>query len=137
MRTELEPGAGNKTHPATDSPTWLIALRAAESKKATDIRILDLREVTPFADFFLICNGANKPQIQAIWDEIALQLKKQRGEMPHSVEGFSNAEWILGDYGDLIVHVFTPEKREFYDLERLWRHAKTLSPQNGEAARAS
>ncbi len=137
MRTELTPGAGIPTHPATDSPTWLIALRAAESKKATDIRILDLREVTPFADFFLICNGSNKPQIQAIWDEIAIQLKKQRGEMPLSVEGYSNAEWILGDYGDLIVHIFAPEKREFYDLERLWRHAKELTPPEEESTRTN
>lgn len=94
---------------------------------ASHITVLDLREVTSFADFFLICTGNNKPQIQAIWDEIALQMKKLRGELPLSVEGYDNAEWILGDYGDLLVHVFSDEKRSFYDLERLWRHAKTIA----------
>lgn len=123
--------------PATDSPTWLIALRAAESKKATDIRILDLREVTAFADYFLICNGSNKPQMQAIWDEIALQVKKQTGELPLSVEGYDNAEWILGDFGDLIVHIFAPEKREYYDLERLWRHGKEVLVPEAETPRAN
>ncbi len=111
---------------ATGNPTWQIAVRAAESKHAKDIRILDLREITSFADFFLICSGQNKPQVQAIWDEIALQMKKQGEEIPHCVEGYENAEWILGDYGDLLVHVFDPEKREYYGLERLWRHAKTI-----------
>ena len=119
---------------ATNTPTWQIALRAAESKQAKDIRILDLREVTSFADFFLICSGQNKPQVQAIWDEIALQMKKQAGEIPHSVEGFDNAEWILGDYGDLLVHIFDPDKREYYSLERLWRHATTVEiPQESPA----
>ena len=66
---------------ATDNPTWQIALRAAESKQAKDIKILDLREISSFADFFLICTGQNKPQIQAIWDEIALRMKKEAGEM--------------------------------------------------------
>ena len=111
---------------ATDTPTWQIALRAAESKQAKDIKILDLREISSFADFFLICTGQNKPQIQAIWDEIALRMKKEAGEMPHCVEGYDNAEWILGDYGDLLVHIFDPEKREYYSLERLWRHAASI-----------
>lgn len=124
MRTELATGASSIS--ATDSPTWLIALRAAEDKKASDIKVLDLREAKSFADYFLICTGFNKPQNQAIWDEIAMQLKKLRGEIPHSVEGYENAEWILGDYGDLLVHVFTPEKRDYYDLERLWRHAEPM-----------
>ena len=137
MRTELEIGASTTNQPATDSPTWLVALRAAESKKATEIRILDLREVTAFADYFVICNGGNKPQIQAIWDEIAMQIKKLTGEIPLSVEGYENAEWILGDYGDLIVHIFAPDKREYYDLERLWRHARELPLPNGENLRAS
>jgi ribosome-associated protein len=111
---------------ATDTPTWQIALRAAASKQALDIKVLDLREVTSFADFFLICTGRNKPQVQAIWDEIALQMKNEAGERPHSVEGFENAEWILGDYGDLLVHIFDPEKRDYYGLERLWRHAQNV-----------
>jgi ribosome-associated protein len=134
LRTEQLNGAAT---PAKTSPSWLIALRAAESKKASAFRILDLREVTSFADYFLICNGTNPRQNQAIWDEIALRMKKDGGEIPVSVEGYENAEWILGDYGDFLVHVFTPDKRTYYDLERLWRHATDVpvpSPNQPEAA---
>lgn len=118
---------------ATESPTWLIALRAAESKKASGLRILDLREVTSFADYFLICTGTNQRQNKAIWDEIAMQLKKKAAETANSVEGYENGDWILGDFGDLVVHVFSPEKREYYQLERLWRDAKDV-PVPPEAA---
>ena len=111
----------------------MIALRAAESKKATAIRILDLREVTSFCDYFIICTGSNLRQNQAIWDEIQLQMKRQAGEIPHSVEGYENAEWILGDYGDVLVHVFSEQARVYYDLERLWRHAKDVPLPEPEA----
>jgi ribosome-associated protein len=101
-------------------------VRAAESKKATDIRVLDLTGITSFADFFVICTGANQKQIQAIGDEVNLQMKRQAGELPLSVEGYDQAEWLLADYGDLLIHVFSPKAREYYDLERLWRSAKTV-----------
>ncbi len=101
-------------------------MRAAEAKKASGLRILDLREITSFADYFVICSGSNQRQNQAIWDEVSQQMKKVAGEMPVSVEGYENAEWILGDYGDVIVHVFSEEKREYYQLERLWRDAKDV-----------
>jgi ribosome-associated protein len=104
----------------------LIATRAAEAKKAEALRILDLREVTTFADYFVICTGSNIRQNQAIWDEVALRMKKEAGEMPSSVEGYENGEWILGDYGDVIVHIFSEEKRAYYQLERLWREAKDV-----------
>ncbi|MBI5085083.1 MAG: ribosome silencing factor [Acidobacteria bacterium] len=110
-----------------------MALRAAEAKKASGLRILDLREVTTFADYFLICSGTNARQNQAIWDEVAQQMKKLAGEMPTSVEGYENGEWILGDFGDMIVHVFSAEKRDYYQLERLWRDAKDV-PLPPEAA---
>ena len=101
-------------------------MRAAESKKATDIRILDLTGITSFADFFVICSGGNQRQVQAISDEVGLQLKQQAGELPISVEGYNQAEWVLADYGDLLVHVFSLKAREYYGLERLWRSAKTV-----------
>jgi ribosome-associated protein len=104
----------------------LVAVRAAESKKATDIRILDLSGITTFADYFVICTGANQRQVQAIGDEVNLQMKRQAGELPLSVEGYAQAEWLLADYGDLLVHVFSPKARQYYDLERLWRSAKTV-----------
>ena len=101
---------------------WLEAVRAAEEKQARHVRVLDLRDVTSFADYFVILSGANTRQIQAIADEVHHRLKKL-GEMPASMEGYDNAEWILMDYGDFLVHIFTPEKRGFYDLERLWSNA--------------
>jgi ribosome-associated protein len=106
---------------------WLAAAEAADSKQAKDIRILDLRDLTSFADFFLIASGANARQIQAIADEIEIQLK-DLGEYPHSVEGYQNAEWVLLDYGDYLIHIFTDKARHYYDLERLWRDAKTIHP---------
>ncbi len=106
--------------------SWLVAVRAAESKKATDIKVLDLTGITSFADFFVICTGANQRQIQAISDEVGVQLKQQAGELPISLEGYSQAEWILADYGDLLIHIFSPKSRGYYDLERLWRSAKTV-----------
>jgi ribosome-associated protein len=101
-------------------------VRAAESKKATDIRVLDLTGITTFADYFVICTGSNQRQVQAISDDIGLQLKRLAGELPISVEGYNQAEWVLADYGDLLIHVFSPKSREYFDLERLWRNAKTV-----------
>ena len=98
---------------------------AAESKKAVDIKVLDLREVTSIADFFVLSTGASSRQMQAIIDEVVRQLRAC-GERPGSIEGGSNAEWILADYGDLVVHVFSPQARAYYDLDRLWRHARPV-----------
>jgi ribosome-associated protein len=92
--------------------------------------VLDLREVTSFADFFVVCTGSNPKQIQAITEEIGTQLE-DRGEHPVSVEGFDNAEWVLADYGDYLIHVFSAKARAFYDLERLWRHAKVVPVPSG------
>ncbi|MCX6622840.1 MAG: ribosome silencing factor [Acidobacteria bacterium] len=88
-------------------------------------KVLDVRAVTSFADYFVICSGSNSRQIQAIGDAVAVGLK-EFGERPISVEGFQAAEWILADYGDLLIHVFSDKARQFYDLERLWKHAKTV-----------
>ena len=74
----------------------------------------------------MIATGANPRQVQAISDEVSLQLKQQVGELPFSVEGYNQAEWVLADYGDLVVHIFSPKAREYYSLERLWRSAKTV-----------
>lgn len=100
-------------------------MRAAEEKQAKDIRVLDLRDVTSFADTLIICSAANTRQAQAIADAVEFELKKE-GEYPLSIEGYSNAEWVLVDYGDLVVNVFTEKARTYYDLERLWRDAKPL-----------
>lgn len=88
--------------------------------------MLDLREVTSFTDYFVICTGSNPRQIQAISEEIGLQLER-RGEHPQSVEGFEAAEWVLADYGNYLIHVFSAKARAYYDLERLWRHARDVA----------
>ena len=87
--------------------------------------MLDLREVTSFTDYFVICSGANSRQIQAMAKEIEQQLALI-GERATSVEGMENAEWVLLDYGDLVVHVFSEQARAYYDLDRLWRTAKEV-----------
>src|SRR6185369_6617210 len=106
----------------------LAAVAAAEDKKAEDIRILALDpSESGLTDYFLICNGTNDRQNLAISDEIELRLKREFGTYPNSVEGRRQAEWILMDYVDFIVHIFSPDKRAFYGLERLRSSATSLS----------
>jgi ribosome-associated protein len=106
----------------------LAAAQAADSKKAEDIRILALDpSESGLCDYFLICNGTNPRQNDAISDEIELRLKQDFGVYPNSVEGRRQSEWILMDYVDFVVHIFSPEKRAFYGLERLRKTATTIS----------
>jgi ribosome-associated protein len=100
----------------------MMAVRCAESKKATSVKVLDLREITSFTDFFVICTVSNPRQAHAVSDEIGKGLK-EAGELPMRIEGYDSGEWILMDYGDFLVHIFSEAARSFYDLERLWRHA--------------
>ena len=100
----------------------MIAARAAAEKKATDTVVLDLREIASFTEYFVICTGASTRQVQAISNSVEEELRKA-GRRPSHIEGYSSAEWILLDYGDFIVHVFSAASRRFYDLERLWRDA--------------
>ena len=117
----------NPVTPFSDlDPEVQLALQLAGEKKAADLRVLDLREITSFAEFFIIASAANQRQVQAICDEIGEQLKKQLGSRAVRVEGYSGAEWVLMDYGDFIIHIFNKEAREFYDLERLWRDARRV-----------
>jgi ribosome-associated protein len=115
--------------PSIESNQLLLAAAAAcEDKKAEDIRILALDPAeSGLTDYFLICNGTNDRQNIAITDEVELRLKREFGVYPNSVEGRRQAEWILMDYVDFIVHVFSPEKRAFYGLERLRKSATTIS----------
>ena len=96
-----------------------VAALAAD-KKAADIVTLDLRGVAGYTDFFVICSGNTERQTKAIHDGIQEGLKKQHGVLPRRVEGLNEARWILMDYLDVVVHVFTPETRDFYRLEALW-----------------
>ena len=115
--------------PSPESYQLLLAAAAAcEDKKAEDIRILALDPAeSGLTDYFLICNGTNERQNSAITDEIEIRLKRDFGVYPNSVEGRRQGEWILMDYVDFIVHVFSPEKRAFYGLERLRKSATTIS----------
>ncbi len=110
------------------------AIRAAEDKKAADIVVLDLRKALGFTDYFVICSGNNSRQIRAIADAIIDTLAEQ-GSKPAHVEGQQRSEWVLVDYFDFVVHVFTPETRTFYGLERLWGNAEPVhvEPSAGSA----
>jgi ribosome-associated protein len=101
------------------------AITAAQDRKAVDVVVLDLRAAQGFADYFLICSGTNPRQIKAISDSIQESLG-DRGIRPAHVEGYDHAGWILLDYFDFIVHIFSPDARAFYDLERLWGNAKRI-----------
>ncbi len=105
-----------------------IAVKAVDDKKASDIVALDISHIASFADYFLLCTGESSRQIQAIADEVERKLH-EAGIRPAHVEGYRNAEWILMDYIDLVVHVFSKSARTFYDLERLWRDARRLDAQ--------
>ncbi len=102
-----------------------IALKAADDKKASDLVVLDITEIASFANYFLICSGDSSRQIQAIADEVEQKLRTF-GLRPSHIEGYRNAEWILMDYFDIVVHIFSKKARAFYDLERLWRDGKRL-----------
>jgi ribosome-associated protein len=104
------------------------AISACQAKKAEQITILELEKGSgAFTDYFVICSGTNPRQIQAISDEVADRLEKSRLHPTH-VEGYRQAEWVLLDYIDFVVHVFSEKSRRFYDLERLWKSAKRLEP---------
>ena len=106
------------------------AIAAAEDKKAVDVVLLDLRKAAGFADYFLICSGTNARQIRAIADGIMEALSAENSKPAH-VEGYGQSEWILLDYFDFIVHIFAPEIRLFYGLERLWGIAERVEISSG------
>jgi ribosome-associated protein len=105
--------------------TAVRAARAALGKKATDVVILDLRKVTAFTDYFVLASAANQRQMVAVADAVMETLREQ-GLRPAHIEGYPKQEWILLDYDDFVVHLFTPRTRAFYDLERLWGGASRV-----------
>ena len=105
-----------------------VAVAAAQEKKAENVAILELdKSSSGFTDYFVICTGSNPRQLQAISDEVEERLGKT-GVRPTHVEGYSQADWVLLDYVDFVVHVFSPKARNFYNLERLWKSAKRYEP---------
>jgi ribosome-associated protein len=102
-----------------------LAASAAEDKKAFDLAVLDLRRTGGFTDFFVICSGSNARQIRAIADAV-LDTLAATGVKPAHVEGYDSSDWVLLDYFDFVVHIFTQETRLFYGLERLWGNAERI-----------
>ena len=102
-----------------------IAVNAAEDKKALDLVVLDLRKAAGFTDYFVICSGSNVRQVRAIADGVMAALAADAGKPAH-IEGYDRSEWVLLDYFDFIVHIFAPETRTFYGLERLWGNAERV-----------
>ncbi len=96
-----------------------------EDKKAQNIQVIDISEISILGDLFIIANGTNRSQIQALSDHVEEELGKA-GFVPKQIEGYNNANWVLLDYRDVIIHIFDPETRTYYDLERIWRDGKAV-----------
>ena len=102
-----------------------LAVEALEDKKAADVRILDIGQISTLADYFIIASGNNRNQVQAMADNVDEVLAKA-GYQAKQTEGYRNANWILLDYGDVVIHLFDEENRLFYDLERIWRDGEEI-----------
>ena len=102
-----------------------LTYQALDDKKARDIRIIDISKVSVLADYFIIASGSNRNQVQAMADNVMEELGKA-GYHTRQIEGYNTANWILLDYGDIIIHVFDEENRLFYDLERIWRDGSSI-----------
>ena len=106
--------------------TAKLAVKALEDKKAEDIRVIDISEVTVIADYFIIATGTNRTQIQTLADHVEETLGRAGAELKQA-EGYDSANWVLLDFRDVIVHIFDRENRLFYDLERIWRDGRLTS----------
>ena len=102
-----------------------LAINAMEDKKAEDIRVIDISQVSVLADYFIIASGSNRSQIQTLSDAVEEKLGKA-GYPVKQIEGYQNANWVLLDFGDIIAHIFDQENRLFYDLERIWRDGRSM-----------
>ncbi len=104
-----------------------LAAELALEKKAIEVKILDLREISEITDFFVICSGESDTQLRAISEHLEFQLKSKYDSRPWHIEGYKGAQWILMDYIDVVIHIFLPEKRLYYGLELLWGDAPVMS----------
>lgn len=124
----MQKGAKSMTG-ETSKQMALAAMDALEDKKAEEIRVIDISEVSPLADYFIIANGTNRNQVQALADQVEEKLG-QLGYERRPIEGYDSANWILLDYKDVIIHIFDRENRGFYDLERIWRDGKPVTKED-------
>ena len=104
-----------------------IAIAALEDKKAEDVRVIDIADVSVLADYFIIASGNNRTQVQSMADEVEQRLGRA-GAVPRQVEGYQAANWVLLDFGDVIIHIFDAQNRLFYDLERIWKDGTQINP---------
>ena len=104
-----------------------IAISALEDKKAEDVRVIDIGDVSVLADYFIIANGNNRTQVQAMADEVEQRLGRAGAE-PKQIEGYQTGNWVLLDFGDVIIHIFDAQNRLFYDLERIWKDGRQIDP---------
>ena len=104
-----------------------IAISALEDKKAEDVRVIDIGDVSVLADYFFIANGNNRTQVQAMADEVEQRLGRAGAE-PKQIEGYQTGNWVLLDFGDVIIHIFDAQNRLFYDLERIWKDGRQIDP---------
>ncbi len=105
-----------------------IAIAALEDKKAEDVRVIDIGGVSVLADYFIIASGNNRIQVQAMADEVEERLGRA-GAIPKQIEGYQAGNWVLLDFGDVIIHIFDAQNRLFYDLERIWKDGKQITPE--------
>ena len=122
--------APDNTESGKDRSTALakIAIEDLEDKKAEDIRVIDISDLSVLADFFIIATGNNRTQVQAMADEVEQKLGRA-GAVPKQIEGYQAANWVLLDFGDVIIHIFDAQNRLFYDLERIWKDGRQIDPE--------
>jgi ribosome-associated protein len=104
----------------------LLAARTAEDNRGANIVVLDMRELTPMFDYFVVASGASRRQLHAMSEEIDHALEDRMGDRRLGIEGYQESRWILLDYGDVVIHLFEPETREYYAIEELWAQAKRV-----------
>ena len=126
MSTDLQRGTSIATEDKVN-----LCVKLVEEKKAEDVLVFDFRGISSLTDYFLICHGTSDRHVRAIAEHL-VEVMKKSGFRALGVEGFSQAQWILLDFGDLVVHIFYEETRRFYDLERLWGHATQIYPPQQE-----
>jgi ribosome-associated protein len=125
-KRQVQTEAGTPRNPGTGLERALLAAQTADDNRGTNIVILDMRELTSVFDYFVVVSGTSRRQLHAVSEEIDHALEDQMGDRRLGIEGYEESRWILLDYGDLVIHLFEPEMREYYALEDLWGHAKRV-----------
>ena len=126
MTPTRQESAAASTRPDVGRQRALLAARVAVETRGSDVKILDLRGLTPVFDYFVVATGSSRRQIHAMADEIKQAIAKEFSDKPRSTEGYEEGRWIVLDYGDVMVHLFDAEAREYWDIEHLWSGAKPV-----------